>query len=374
MISLAKLFTYPIKSMQGTQLSHALVQETGLTWDRHFMVTLEDGTFITARKYPEMLLFTPTLTQHGLYLQAPDQQHAWIKLDDFSELNYPTEVWGNHFTAKIAPDAINQWLSHYFPHPVQLRWIGEIPQRKIKKRPEHPLSFADGYPFLLVNEGSLHDLQNRCPAGVAIEQFRANLVVSGAEPWHEDHWAVVRIGDVIFDVAKPCSRCILTTVNSRNARKHPQGEPMRTLIQFREAADGSGDIDFGLNLIARNSGIIRVGDDFSVLQTKPPRLYNEKVVEETPCIAPCAAPTEKAVEIEFAGKRFTGNNQQILLEQLELQGHSIPFSCRMGSCGSCRLTKLSGSVKALNSRALSESSLLSCCCVPEAGPLKLELN
>ncbi|MBT0724396.1 MOSC domain-containing protein [Rosenbergiella sp. S61] len=374
MITLTKLFTYPIKSMQGTQLSHALTEATGLTWDRHFMLTLEDGTFVTARKYPEMLLFTPTLTREGLYLQAPDQQIALVNINDFLEMNFPTEVWGNHFTAKIAPDAINQWLSQYFPHPVQLRWIGKVPQRKIKKRPEHPLSFADGYPFLLVNERSLHDLQNRCPAGVAIEQFRANLVVTGAEPWQEDHWAVVRIGEIIFDVAKPCSRCILTTVNSRNARKHPNGEPMRTLSQFREAADGSGDIDFGLNLIARNSGIIRVGDSVSILQTKPPRLYRDNPAQQNTHAVIRPAPTEKAVEIEFAGKRFMGNNQQILLEQLELQGHSIPYSCRMGSCGSCRLTKLSGAVKALNTRALSESTVLSCCCIPDEGPLKLELN
>ncbi|WP_241622192.1 YcbX family protein [Rosenbergiella australiborealis] len=372
MITLSKLFTYPVKSMQGTQLSHALVEATGLTWDRNFMLTLEDGTFITARKYPEMLRFTPTITRDGLYLVAPDQQHAWITVNDFSSADFSTEVWGNRFDAKIAPQAINTWLSGYFPHPVQLRWIGEKPQRKISKRPEYPLSFADGYPFLLVNESSLADLQNRCSAGVHIDQFRANIIVTGALPWQEDHWSIIRIGDIVFEVAKPCSRCILTTVNSKTARKHPNGEPMRTLAQFREAADGTGAIDFGLNLIARNSGIIRVGDEMSVLQTKSPRLYAEKTPLADSEVA--TLPPEKNVEIEFSGQRFMGNNQQILLEQLELQGFSIPYSCRVGSCGSCRLTKITGEVKALNAQASSASQILSCSCIPASGPLRLELD
>ncbi|MBT0722037.1 MOSC domain-containing protein [Rosenbergiella collisarenosi] len=374
MITLAKLFIYPVKSMRGTQLSHTLVEETGLTWDRHFMLTLEDGTFITARKYPELLRFTPTLSRDGLYLRAPDLQHAWIRIEDFAEVDAPTEVWGNHFTAKIAPDSINRWLSHYFPHPVQLRWIGNTPQRKVTKRPEHPLSFADGYPFLLINDSSLHDLQNRCPAGVAVDQFRANLVVSGASPWEEDHWSVIRVGEIIFDVAKPCSRCILTTINSQTARKHPSGEPMRSLAQFREAADGSGDIDFGINLIARNSGIIQVGEQVAVLQRKPPRSYLQKVSQAGVEAPPVLSTTVRDVEIAFSGRHFIGNNQQILLEQLEQQGFSIPYSCRMGSCGSCRLSKISGEVTAMNANAVSDSTLLSCCCIPNQGPLQLEID
>ena len=374
MITLTKLFTYPVKSMRGTQISHSLVEPTGLIWDRHFMLTAENGTFITARKYPEMLLFTPTLTRDGLFLHAPDQQHAWVKFEDFSSTGHPTEVWGSHFTANIAPDTINQWLSQYFPHPVQLRWIGDTPQRRIKKRPENPLSFADGYPFLLVNDASLHDLQNRCQAGVALEQFRGNLVVTGAKAWEEDQWSVIRVGDIVFDVAKPCSRCILTTVNHDNARQHPGGEPMRTLMQFREAADGSGDIDFGVNLIARNTGIIRVGDHMAVLQTKPPRLYSEKHPHQRTLPSTQQEVVQHSVEIDFGGKLFTGNNQQTLLEQLEQQGFSIPYSCRMGSCGSCRLTKLSGEVRALNQNAINNSQVLSCCCVPQQGPLSLELG
>lgn len=120
---------------------------------------------------------------------------------------------GNHFTARVAPTAINQWLSGFFSRDVQLRWVGPQLTRRVKRHNAVPLGFADGYPYLLTNEASLRDLQQRCPAGVQMEQFRPNLVVSGVAAWEEDSWKVLRIGDVIFDVVKPCSRCIFTTVS-----------------------------------------------------------------------------------------------------------------------------------------------------------------
>jgi uncharacterized protein YcbX len=83
-------------------------------------------------------------------------------------------------------------------------------------------------------------------------------VVTGAAAWDEDSWKVIRVGEVVFDVAKPCSRCIFTTVSPERGQKHPSGEPLETLKRFRTAQD-NGDVDFGQNLIARNSGVIRWG-------------------------------------------------------------------------------------------------------------------
>lgn len=93
-------------------------------------------------------------------------------------------------------------------------------------------------------------------------------MVSGASAWEEDRWKVIRIGDVVFDVVKPCSRCIFTTVSPEKGQKHPAGEPLKTLQSFRTAQD-NGDVDFGQNLIARNSGVIRVGDEVEILATAP---------------------------------------------------------------------------------------------------------
>lgn len=125
---------------------------------------------------------------------------------------------------------------------------------------------------------------------------------------------VIRIGDVIFDVAKPCSRCIFTTVSPEKGQKHPSGEPLATLQTFRTAVD-NGDVDFGQNLIARNSGVIRVGDEVEILATGPARAYGAAESDDT---APEQQP-DATVLIDWQGQTFRGNNQQVLLEQLENQ-------------------------------------------------------
>lgn len=363
MITLSRLFIHPVKSMRGTQISHAQALESGLAFDRVFMITDPDGTFITARQYPEMVLFIPALTPDGLFLSAPDNSSATVRFADFSPESHPTEVWGNNFTALIAPESINQWLSGFFPRPVQLRWVGPEMTRRVKRLAHVPLGFADGYPFLLINEASLHDLRQRCPAGIKLEQFRPNLVVTGASPWAEDSWSVVRIGEVIFDVPKPCSRCVFTTVSPERGRKHPSGEPLATLQKFRSATDGSGDIDFGLNLVARNSGIVRAGDEVQVLAQKPPRPYGAAAVVET---LEVESQSEASVAISWQGETFRGNNQQILLEQLEMKGYKIPYSCRAGICGSCKITLVEGKVRAMKKGAIrADGTILSCSCIPD---------
>ncbi len=368
MQTLSRLFIHPVKSMRGLHLSHAQVLGSGVAFDRIFMVAELDGTFITARQYPEMVRFTPALLTDGLFLQAPDGSQSTIRFDDFAAQEHPTEVWGNHFTARIAPDAINAWLSGFFPRPVQLRWVGPQPSRRVKRFTDVPLGFADGYPFLLVNNASLQDLQQRCPASVRAEQFRANLVVSGAPAWDEDNWATVQIGSVVFDVPKPCSRCVFTTVGTESGRKHPDGEPLKTLQTFCSAQDESGDIDFGLNLIARNSGIVRVGDEVTVLERHTPRSYGPSAVMDT------LKPQQQAaadVSIAYQGQAFQGDNQQVLLEQLEMRGFKIPYSCRAGLCGSCKVTLVSGEVKALKKSAIrNDGTILSCSCIP-AGDIEL---
>ncbi|HBL4689070.1 YcbX family protein [Citrobacter sedlakii] len=367
MLTLTRLFIHPVKSMRGIGLTHALADVSGLAFDRIFMITEADGTFITARQFPLMVRFIPSPLHDGLHLTAPDGSSAIVRFNDFAAQDAPTEVWGNHFTARIAPEAINQWLSGFFSRAVQLRWVGPQLTRRVKRHASVPLSFADGYPYLLVNDASLRDLQQRCPAGVQVEQFRPNLVVSGASAWEEDTWKVIRIGDVIFDVAKPCSRCIFTTVSPEKGQKHPSGEPLATLQTFRTASD-NGDVDFGQNLIARNSGVVRVGDEVEILSTGPARVYGAADTDDIPDAAPQA---DASVSIDWQGQAFRGNNQQVLLEQLENQGIRIPYSCRAGICGCCRITLLEGEVTPLKKSALGpDDTILSCSCVPKSA-LKL---
>lgn len=181
MVTLTRLLF--IRLNQCVELTHARPADvSGLAPDRIFMITEPDGTFITARQFPQMVRFTPSPFHDGLHLTAPDGSSALVRFADFATRDAPTEVWGNHFTARIAPAAINLWLSGFFSRDVQLRWVGPQLTRRVKRHADVPLSFADGYPYLLANEASLRDVQQRCPASVKMEQFRPNLVVSGLTP------------------------------------------------------------------------------------------------------------------------------------------------------------------------------------------------
>lgn len=93
-------------------------------------------------------------------------------------------------------------------------------------------------------------------------QFRPNLVVDGATAHAEDGWKRIRIGAVEFDVAKPCMRCMFTTVAPTRGERDAEGEPLRTLVGYRRTADG---VAFGQNLIPRSLGTLRVGDAVEVL-------------------------------------------------------------------------------------------------------------
>lgn len=370
MLSLSQLFVHPVKSLRGLQLSHAQVDLPGLAFDRTFMLTDPDGTFITARQYPQLVLLTPALLPDGLLITTPDGSTITISLSDFAAESHPTEVWGNHFTALVASAAINQWFSRYLQREVQLRWVGPELTRRVKNRPEIPLTFTDGSPLMLINEGSLRDLQQRCPSSVRLEQLRPNLLVSGADAYAEDHWQVLRIGDILFEVIKPCSRCILTTVSVESGRKHPNQEPLRTLQSYR--TDANGKVDFGINLLARSRGILRFGDSVEILSTKQATGYQPQVLAEEEKRRP-AKRRHQTVNIRYNDVTFVGNNQETILEQLEQQGLRIPYSCRAGLCGSCRITLVNGEVNLLKLNALgADNRLLACSCLPD-GDIELAL-
>lgn len=361
-ITLSRLYTFPVKSMKGVRLSQSYAGDTGLSFDRNFMITDEDGKFLTARRYPQMVLFTPALLNNGIYLRSPEGSSATILYDDFLPEKQACEVWGNHFTSLIAPEKINQWLCQFFDIPVQLRWLSPHSTRRVKLSPDSPVSFADGYPYLIINEASFQAVQKRCSAAIKIEQFRGNIIVTGADAFAEDSWKVIQIGDVIFDLKKPCSRCIFTTISTDKGEKHPQMEPLHTLQTFRTAAD-KNDVDFGMNAIARNTGIIQVGDTVTVLETCPPREYQERVMEK---VQPATAEPQAMLTMTFNDKEYAVNNQHVLLEQLEAHQVSIPYSCRAGVCGSCRVTLLSGEVTALKAGAIKRNGdILACSCIPK---------
>ncbi|HDV0902821.1 TPA: hybrid-cluster NAD(P)-dependent oxidoreductase [Vibrio fluvialis] len=267
---LSQINVYPVKSVGGIALSNAWVEKQGLMFDRRFMVALADGSMVTARKYPGMVKVRSTLTPDGLIFAAEGLSPLKLRYQDFKMQEAPAQVWSDNFTAYTTTDEADDWFSAVLGQRVELLFSGEQSNR-VREKVGGNVSFADGYPLLVISEGSLQELNRRSPEQHSMDQFRTNLVVSGTDPFGEDSWKRIRIGEVEFEAVKPCERCILTTVDVKKGEFRPTKEPLRTLSQFR--ANERGGVFFGQNLVAKNEGMIRTGDVVEVLEYKEKEFY-----------------------------------------------------------------------------------------------------
>lgn len=267
---LSQISVYPVKSISGLSLSAAWMEKQGLLFDRRFMLALADGGMVTARKYPEMVKIRSMLTPDGLIFSAPNRSSLRVYYHTFQMQPAPAQVWKDSFTAYTTTEEANEWFSAVLGIHVELLFTGEQSNR-IREKVGSNVSFADGYPVLVISQGSLDELNRRSSEMNSMAQFRPNLVVSGTEPFAEDSWKRIRIGEVEFEAVKPCERCILTTVDVEKGEFRSTKEPLRTLAQFR--ANEQGGVFFGQNLIAKNEGMIQIGDEIEVLEYKEKEVY-----------------------------------------------------------------------------------------------------
>jgi len=351
--------------MQGIALKESEVLLTGLKYDRIFMVSQPDGSFVTAREVPQLLRLKTIINHQGILIGLNGQKRVQANYADFSATNEPTEVWGNRFTSYIASINVNRFLSEFLQKEVQLRWIGEQTDRIVKRYPNTPLAFADGYPYLLINQASFNYLQQQCPQKLTIEQFRGNIIIDGALPFAEDGWKTIKIGDIIFDLVKPCARCVMTRINLITHQYFADNEPLKTLGYFRK--DEHGEIDFGINMIARTSGTITVNDRVEVLVRQTAKNYIKSFpLDDLSQAQPCNITVESTT--------FVGNNQQPILEQLEQNGIYPPYSCRTGVCGRCQMILVEGEVMPMTQSAIRRNDrILACSCIPKSSRIKLKL-
>ena len=268
---LSKLSIYPVKSIAGNDLAESRVTTLGLEADRRFVVADSQGKFLTARNLPKLLLIKATISRHGLILSAPNTSTLKLTYNQFSQQYTPVTIWNSEIMGQQCSTEADQWFSHFRGRKCHLLYFGERSSRPLKRYPEQQTAFADGYPLLLISEASLEDLNRRCRSTIEMAQMRPNLVVTNTLPYAEDSWKRIRIGSVDFEVAKPCGRCILTTVNTETLERQQDKEPLSILKQYRKGHDG--EAHFGQNLIALNEGTIRTGDPVEILETQTPEKY-----------------------------------------------------------------------------------------------------
>ena len=285
-ISISGLYIYPIKSCGGIALDRSAIGMAGLHNDRRWMVVDGNGVFLTQRSHPAMARVRTELRDGYLIVTAPGQPRLDIPVDvieDDDSVRTRVTVWRDEVDAVDEGDLAAQWFGALLGTPCRLvkvhpqsqrlasvdridQWLTGHPAGEGFSR-QHVFAFADGYPILVANEGSLAELNEKLVASgetpVGMDRFRPNVVLSEFGAFDEDYTVLVAIGDIRMALVKPCVRCEIPNTDQFTGAR--AAEPMSTLTTFR--SQPGGGVTFGMNAIvsAPLGAVLKVGDRAEVL-------------------------------------------------------------------------------------------------------------
>jgi uncharacterized protein YcbX len=274
---LTEIHIYPVKSLRGECPRSATVEPWGLAGDRRWLITDPTGAMLTQREIIAMarLQARPSgpAASNAITVTAPHHPPLHLPPPPATSPNRQVTIWRDTVPALDAGDEPAAWLSTALGTQCRLVHLADPRARPINPdyaSPGQAVSFADGYPLLLTTEASFADLNTRLATPISMSRFRPNLVIHGTPAWSEDTWRRIRIGAAIFRVAKPCDRCIITTIDPATATRPNPVEPIRTLGTFRR--DRRGGVMFGQNLIPEHCADIHVSDFLEVLEAGEPNV------------------------------------------------------------------------------------------------------
>jgi len=247
---IASLHHYPLKSAQGITLSQAHMNPLGLEQDRRWVLIDEAGNFLSQRTCPAMGAIHVLVNGQALTISLHGQTH--IAQADPKQL-ISAIVWGETVADCFGVQAeINLWLSNALGHAVRLVYCPENAIRVVDERYAgfgHRTAFSDGFPLLVMSQSSLDELARQWGAPIDFRRFRPNLIVGGAcEPFAEDEWRSIRIGQAVFDLVKPCSRCMIPSLDPETQQQ--TNGFLKFLASSRRKADGK--VYLGQNAVLRH--------------------------------------------------------------------------------------------------------------------------
>ena len=269
MMHLSEIWIYPVKSLGGIPLTEAVVQRRGLQYDRRWMLVDETGAFLSQRELPGMALLGTQVDADSLTVFAKNDpaQRVQIPLELLPEAlpKVMVQVWSNRCAARLLSAPVNEWFSDRLGKNLRLVWMPDTTRRATDGRyaPKGQyVSFADGFPLLIIGQEALNDLNTRLAEPLPMNRFRPNLVFTGGTPFAEDDWTHFEIGHVPFKAVKRCARCVITTIDQETTLRTQ--EPLKTLATFRRFGN---KIYFGQNVVwlgeAENT-IIRIKDALTI--------------------------------------------------------------------------------------------------------------
>lgn len=259
---LAAIYRYPLKSAAGVACDRATLDRFGLAGDRRWLLVDPAGDFLSQRRLPALVLLRAGEKGSELAL-AYARASLSVPRPGADAPRRTVTVWGDRVSAADAGDAPAAWLSRQLGTPCRLVYMPDDCRRPVDPAyapADTAVSFADGFPLLLLTQGSLDELNARLPSPVPMDRFRPNLVIEGTDPHAEDRWRRVRIGDVTLELVKPCARCVIPSIDQATGARDPHIN--RVLASYRRRG---GEILFGQNVIHDGPGELVAGNVLEVL-------------------------------------------------------------------------------------------------------------
>jgi uncharacterized protein len=260
-VHVSELYIYPIKSARGIAVPSAQLEARGLEHDRRWMLIDDEAVFISQRDEHRLALVDVAVTTDGLVLSAPDMEMLHVPFYSGGAV-MKCRVWSDEVDAVLVSRDAREWFSTFLQRSCSLVYMPDDSRRIVDRNyvaDERIVGFADGFPLLLIGQGSLNllneKLAERGEAAVPMLRFRPNIVVAETQPHEEDDWGTIQIGSVEADVVKPCARCVITTIDIETGSASK--EPLRTLASYRKRGS---HVYFGQNVVHRSNGKIVVGD------------------------------------------------------------------------------------------------------------------
>jgi len=245
--------------------------EKGLQYDRRWMLVDEAGRFLTQREHSDMALFTISMMPDGFTVTSHQKKTKGSSIllpyeNRSTKTPEKVQIWDDEVEAVEVDKAVSQWFSDSLNISCTLVFFPEINTRTVDvkyAKNNEQVSLADAYPFLIIGESSLNDLNKKLEQPVGINRFRPNFVFKGGDAFEEDTWNNFSIGTTAFHAVKSCARCVLTTVDPKTGIKGV--EPLRTLSSYRKV---NAKVLFGQNVLALKQGEVNEGDMIDVIDLK----------------------------------------------------------------------------------------------------------
>ncbi len=262
------IFIYPVKSLAGIRVETSNAEIRGFQYDRRWMITDRGGNYITQKEIPTLALIKTAFRDDGIAINSPvlNRETLFIPFDCSSDQKIKTRVFQDDVNASLVGKVADEWFSDSLGKYCRLVYMDDDSERLVNRKyavNTESVSFANSFPYLVISEASLEDLNKRLVKKINADRFRPNIVIDGGEAYFEDQWNEFSAGNAVFKCAKACARCKIINIDQKTSEI--DDEPLTVLSEYRRKDD---DINFGYRSLCLREGIVKVGDRVSIISKK----------------------------------------------------------------------------------------------------------